>query len=89
MIMECEVWIGFGLGLGLGLGTPTQYVVHIRMDHKILHLVCIEAEGDIFRHPIHTCNVFMGSRKAATATGIFPALRLVHSLLKYFFKFRL
>ena len=82
MIMECEVWIGFGLGLGLGLGTPTQYGVHIRMDHKILHLdVCIEAEGDIFRHPIHTCNVFMGSH-TATATGIFPALRLVHSLLK-------
>ena len=58
-------------------------VVHtLCMDH-ILHLVCIW--GCYFLAP-HTHVLCMGS---GSATGIFPAPRLVHSLLKYFFKFHL
>ena len=46
MIMECEVWTW-----SWPWHTYTVCGPYIRMDHKILHLVCIEAEGDIFRHP--------------------------------------
>ena len=44
----------------------------------------LSLEGDIFWLPIqaYTCVICMGS---GSATGFFPAVRLVHSLLKYFF----
>ena len=58
----------------------TYKVVHT--DH-ILHLVCIW--GWHFLAP-HTHVLCMGS---GSATGVFPATRLVHYLLKYFFKFQL
>ena len=57
--------------------TPTQYVVHT--DH-ILHLVCI---WECYFLAPHTHVLCMGS---GSATGIFPAPRLVYSLLKYFFQ---
>ena len=62
--------------------TPTQQVVHT--DH-ILHLVLVCIWGWYFLAP-HTHVLCMGS---GSATGVFPAPRLVHSLLKYFFKFQL
>ena len=61
------------------------------MDHKILHFSVYRGRGWYFSAPdTHVLMLIvmsmtvscMGSR---TATGIFPALRLVHSLLKYFF----
>ena len=52
------------------------------IDH-IRHLVCIECV--IFWYPIHTCYVW----DQAVQQDFFYAVRLVHSLLKYFFKFQL
>ena len=66
----------------LVLVTPTQYVVHISYGPHTPLSVCW---GWYFPAP-DTHVLCMGSR---TATGIFAALRLVHSLLKYFFKFQL
>ena len=59
------------------------------IDH-IRHLVCIECV--IFWYPMgmawlgHTHVLCMGS---GSATGFFYQVRLVHSLVKYFFKFQL
>ena len=66
----------------LGTVTPTQYVVNtLYWPHTALgvYRVCY------FLVP-HTHVLCMGS---GSATGFFYQVRLVHSLLKYFFKFQL
>ena len=69
-----------------GTGTPTVYTVMWSMNGPhvdLLHLVCIWGWYFLAAHTHVLC---MGS---GSATGFFPAPRLVHSLLKYFFKFQL
>ena len=54
------------------------------IDH-IRHLVCIECV--IFWYPVHTCYVW--DQAVQQPTGKKNQVRLVHSLLKYFFLFQL
>ena len=78
----------FGIALNLLTLHAPQWNTHLHSKWSILcidhirHLVCIEC---YFLVP-HTHVLCMGS---GSATGFFYAVRLVHSLLKYFFKFQL
>ena len=80
--LKLKVKVNFILSAGKGSTTPTQYVVNtLYWPHTALSVyrVCY------FLVP-HTHVLCMGS---GSATGKKIQVRLVHSLLKYFFKFQL